>query len=140
MVVAEENYKLSYEKPSDVVLAHYGVAGMKWGKRKGGSSSSSSSSKSSSEPESTDYSNAKKHSERAKTSGTKALSNKELQDVVTRMNLEQQYSKLSSNPKKSSGQEFVKKLLVDNGKQIAGQYAQKAIKSGLEYAISSAKK
>lgn len=140
MVVAEAN-KSPYEEPSDAVLAHYGIKGMRWGKRKGGDSSSSKSSSTTSnkEPESTDYSNAKKHSERAKASGTKSLSNKELQDVVTRMNLEQQYSKLNGGPKKSRGQDYVKKMMADNAKQIAGQYAQKGVKLGVEYAIKAAK-
>ncbi|HEY6020092.1 MAG TPA: hypothetical protein VIY48_09365, partial [Candidatus Paceibacterota bacterium] len=46
--------------------------------------------------------------------GTKALSNKELQDLVTRMNLEQQYSTLTGKQKKSTlnkGQETAKSIL-----------------------------
>lgn len=123
-------------EPSDVVLAHYGVAGMKWGKRSSSGGSSSSKPK---EPVSADAANAEKHATRAKTSGTKALSNKELQDVVTRMNLEQQYSKLNSNTK-ASGQDMVKKILADNAKQLAGQYAKKGIELGIQAAISAAKK
>lgn len=126
-----------YTPPSDTVLAHYGVKGMRWGKRKGGNSSSSNNSPKS--PVSDDAADAKKHSIKAKTSGTDALSNKELQAVVTRMNLEQQYSKLNTKTT-NHGKDMVKKLLADNAKQLASQYAQKGIKLGLEYAISSTKK
>lgn len=131
MVVAEENYKASYKPPSDVVLAHYGIPGMKWGKRKGSTSSSEASAPKG--PVSTDAANAKKFSSKAKTSGTDSLSNKELQDVVTRMNLEQQYSKLNGQSV-AKGQSATKKILSDNAKTLAGQYVRK----GMEYGIATA--
>lgn len=121
----------NFDGPSDVVLAHYGVKGMRWGRRKGGDSSSESAAPKG--PVSSDAANAKKHGAKAKTSGTDALSNKELQDVVTRMNLEQQYSKLNSQTV-AKGQSATKKILSDNAKQIAGQYVRK----GMEYGIATA--
>lgn len=129
---------MTIPEPSAAVLAHYGIPGMRWGKRKGGDSSSSSNSAPKG-PVSADAANAKKHGTKAKISGTDALSNKELQDVVTRMNLEQQYSKLNTKTT-NTGKDMVKKILADNAKQLAGQYAQKGIKLGLEYAVSAAKK
>lgn len=82
--------------PASNFLAHYGVKGMKWGKRK----------KSSSEPSSDDASKAADLKVRAKKSGTSVLTNQELQTLVTRMNLEQQYSRL--NPQtKSAGRKFL---------------------------------
>lgn len=73
----------------DDVLAHYGVKGMKWGVRK--------SRKGKPSPASEDATKAAGHRKTVKTSGTKALSNKELQELVTRMNLEAQYSTLTRN-------------------------------------------
>lgn len=91
------------------VLAHYGVKGMKWGIRNASSQA---------ESEGHHHSEDAKRSEAAKakikeSGGTHALSNKELQDVVTRMNLEKQYSSLST--KKSTvnkGHEKVKSILA----------------------------
>lgn len=131
MVVAEENYKSPYEKPTDAVLAHYGVVGMKWGKRKGSKSSSKTSAPNG--PVSADAATANKHSSTAKKHGTNALSNKELQEVVTRMNLEQQYSKLNGQTV-AKGKGTAKKLLSDNAKTLAGQYVRK----GMEYGIATA--
>lgn len=54
----------------------------------------------------------------AKRSGVQALSNKELQEAVTRMNLEMQYNKLTA-AQKSPGQKFVEQLLLGAGKQQA---------------------
>lgn len=124
--------RTNYNRPSDAVLAHYGIPGMKWGKRKGGDSSSSKDSAPKG-PVSTDAANAKKFSSKAKTSGTDSLSNKELQDVVTRMNLEQQYSKLNGQSV-AKGQSATKKILSDNAKTLAGQYVRK----GMEYGIATA--
>ena len=65
----------------DDVMEHFGVKGMHWGvSRKKSSGVVSADSKRVSEQKTI-----------IKSHGTRALSNKELQDVVTRMNLEQQY-------------------------------------------------
>jgi hypothetical protein len=86
------------------VLEHFGVKGMKWGVRKNRSGSASE-----------DAQRADAARKKIKTEGgTKALSNKELQDLVTRMNLEQQYSTLTGKQKKSTlnkGQETAKSIL-----------------------------
>lgn len=90
----------------DDVLAHYGVKGMKWGVRKSRSAPRG--------PASEDHARASAAKAKAKShGGTHALSNKELQDIVNRMNLEQQYSRL--NPKKNpvkSGERYVKEALA----------------------------
>ena len=89
---------------ADDVLEHFGVKGMKWGVRKNRSGSASE-----------DAQRADAARKKIKTGGgTKALSNKELQDLVTRMNLEQQYSTLTGKQKKSTlnkGQETAKSIL-----------------------------
>lgn len=53
----------------------------------------------------------------ARAAGTKALSNKELQELVTRMNLEQQYSRLQPPPKSKQAAKFLANTLVNVGKQ-----------------------
>ena len=124
--------RTNYDRPSDVVLAHYGIPGMKWGKRKSGKSSSEANTLD--DKKSADYSKVEKHKATIKTSGIKALNNKELQDVVARINLEQQYSKLNGQPKVKAGRDATKKIISDSVKQMAGQYAKK----GMEYGIATA--
>lgn len=99
----------------DDVMAHFGVKGMKWGVRKRSKDS---------DPSSPDAARAASSAAIIKTSGTKALSNKDLQDLVTRMNLERQFSTLSSQSKtENAGVKFAKELLIGVGKQQAQKYA-----------------
>lgn len=118
---------------ADDVLAHFGVKGMRWGVRRSEKISSGPV-----EPtakvsrrtgvidthktrggEGFDAHNDAKVTARskqiAKKSGTQALSTKELQDLVSRMNLEQQYSKLAAS-KENPGKKFVQDLVVSEGK------------------------
>jgi hypothetical protein len=99
---------------------------MKWGVRKADRSATDvvvtqkkpgtrvSTSGGKNQPASEDAKNAAAARQKAKSSTTDSLSNKELQDLVRRMNLEQQYSDLMSKRSSSplaKGQRFVKDLL-----------------------------
>lgn len=110
------------------VLAHHGIKGMKWGVRRGRNVSAN-------HPPSEDAAKAGAAKTKAKTSGTHSLSNKELQDIVTRMNLEQQYSRLNpkNNPVKK-GEAFVKEGLAVFG-TVSALHA--AAKSPLAKAIKT---
>lgn len=110
------------------VLAHYGVIGMKWGKRQGSSSSRSP------KPVSDDAKNASETKAKIKKSGVSSLSNKEIQEYVTRKSLEQQYSKL--NPSKIAvGRTIAFGILGNVGKQIASEMLKKALTSGINNAV-----
>lgn len=77
---------------NDNELLHYGVAGMRWGKRKTPSITSS------------------KKKTKDVTNKVKSMSDDELRKAINRMQLEQQYSKL--NPEKvKKGKEFTQKIL-----------------------------
>lgn len=66
-------------------LRHYGVLGMKWGKRKANTPSSSSSKKTS-----------------AKSGNKRRMSNKELSAKLRRIKMEQEYERLTEAPKKKT--------------------------------------
>lgn len=108
----------------DDFLAHHGVKGQKWGVRRSRAERVAASS---------DSTTVKAHRSTAKSSGVKALSNKELEEVVRRMNLEQQYKRLSAGDK-SRGRKLVESLLGDMAKQhiadLAPDHAD-AIRAGL---------
>lgn len=92
--------------PADLILNHYGVKGMRWGKRKRRGPAS---------PESVRATAIKN---RAKTSSIKSLSNAELQEAINRMNLEQQYKRLHTAEKPPVAK-FVSKVLTEFGQQQA---------------------
>jgi hypothetical protein len=97
----------------DEVLAHFGVRGMRWGvKRK-------SSTRGPSSPESKQLTVTKTV---VRKSGVKAVSNKDLQDAITRMSLEKQFKSLSPTAKQQVGQ-FIAKTLLGIGKQEASKLA-----------------
>lgn len=110
-------------------LIHYGKKGMKWGvrndkpatavtiktrpgklvKAKGGKRQAASE----------DAVTAVKLHQTAKKSTTDALSNKELQALVQRMQLEQQFSQLSaSSPRMPVGQKIARDFLSNGGRDI----------------------
>lgn len=109
-------------------LSHYGIAGMKWGVRR--SNFSKSSKEKIKTPVSEDSAAVTILQKKLKTGGVHSLSNKELQTVITRMNLEQQFSTLS-NKNKSVGSKFIKEVAQNVMKQqltkIASDYTTKRV-------------
>lgn len=108
-------------------LNHYGVKGMRWGhrtdhsgpvntsvvqKRPGGPVRIKTTKGAGLKP-SSDAVKAATFRQQAKRSGTQSLSNEELQSLVTRMNLEKQYSNLNPPP---AAKKFVADLLINGGK------------------------
>jgi hypothetical protein len=132
-------------------LAHFGVKGMKWGQHKAklkGLASKAAASGTPKDPPSADAVRAKTLKSTARKSSTDALSNKELQDLVTRMNLEQQYVRLGGGPQKSvmaKGLSFVSSQLSDDNvnrqlKSLAGESSKAdTLNAALETAVAGAK-
>lgn len=117
------------------ILEHHGVKGMKWGVRKDGSTSVSTSSSSRFAKKSTDVIARQKPGKFVRTTGgkkqtasndavrvaaarqvakkstTDSLSNKQIQDAVTRMNLEQQFHSLvKKQNRQTRGQKFIQAI------------------------------
>jgi GNAT superfamily N-acetyltransferase len=114
----------------DEFIVHYGVKGMHWGvrSRSEGGGSGRKRSRSVKEPTHEDFARATTLHARAKSGGTKVLSNREMQDVIARMNLEQQYSKLTVGEGKAGGNKVLKGgskmaggILRNVGQQIASE-------------------
>lgn len=125
----------------DDVLAHYGIKGMRWGVRRTHPSSSGSSPKKPAGKISEDAASAKASRTKTKTHGLDALSNKELQHLVNRMNLEQQYSRLTSHEGAVKAGFRAGKKILGAGKTVADAYntvnspAFKALNSALKSGV-----
>jgi hypothetical protein len=129
------------DNPVEDLLEHFGIKGMKWGvhrsetqlsgggggettvaKKANGQIKKVSGGKNASASE--DALRVSSTKQIAKKSGTQALSTKELQELVNRMNLEQQYTQLRSKEPSTfaKGQGVIKKILgvAKTGQEIYG--------------------
>jgi 2'-5' RNA ligase len=111
------------------VIAHYGVKGMKWGIRRKNVGTASE------KVVSEDAAKAAGAASKAKKQGKQALSNEEMQALVTRMNLERQLSSLTPPSRAQAGAKFVGKILVNTGnnqmQRVINDQATKAVKKHL---------
>jgi hypothetical protein len=120
----------------ETAIAHYGVKGMHWGVRKDTTPTDVSVTQKpgkrvratggKNQPASDDAKRAAESRRKARASTVDALSNQELQQLVNRMNLEQQLSRLSEG-QTSAGKKFAKVFLGDYGKRKFFDYADEAV-------------
>lgn len=119
----------------DDVLEHYGIKGMRWGVRRSDEQLARARGrrKKSGKPvtptkKSEDAAAAEESRKKAKKGGVESLSNQELQQLNTRLNLEQQYTKLAGpSNRKTAGAKFAKELAVNVGKQQATRLANEQV-------------
>lgn len=104
-------------------LAHYGIKGMRWGVRRDRDGGKGSVDKHSSSA-SADHIQARA----AASKSVSSLSNQELKQLVERMNLESQYSKLSSG-NNNSASAFVQRALQNAAQNYVQSLAQKVLTS-----------
>ena len=88
------------------VLEHFGILGMKWGRKKGKSTTGN-------KPK---YSKDHVLSEKAKKKSISELSNDDLRVLSERMSLEKNYAKLNKK-ELSEGKKFVRDLMVNIAKE-----------------------
>jgi 2'-5' RNA ligase len=114
-------------------ILHYGIKGMHWGVRK-------KSGPGSGKPASADSTRASTAKEVAKKSGVKALSNDDLQALVTRMNLEQQLDKLTPASKVQKGRKFATDLVAGVGKRQIDMLLNQAVNTQVSSVLRKANK
>lgn len=110
-------------------LSHYGVLGMKWGVRKRRDSGSSKSSRGKSK----DYTEARALSKKK----VSQLSNKELQTLNQRLQLEQQYKQLTTPQNKKKGQSFVSGVRNQIRQQAINSVSKQLISYGTAFASAA---
>ena len=101
-------------KTAEEVLTHYGIKGMKWGQRKKNN------------PASADSAAATKTRTAAKKKGLHTVSNAEIQAAIRRMQLEQDFKRLSVN-EKSAVTRWVSSTLLEIGKREVQQRVAKKV-------------
>lgn len=121
-------------------LQHYGILGMKWGRRryqnKDGSLTPEGKARRSkstrSQNFSEDYINA--HSKKK----VSEMSNAELREKINRIQMEKQYSQLTMR-EKSTGEKMVREILTNAAKQTATNYISRYMSKSLETIFDSIK-
>lgn len=132
-------------------LMHFGVKGMKWGQRKERSSSVTVTDRVGSKKRvktqggydrraTVDAKKTATHKQVAKKNSTDALTNKQLQEAVKRMQLEKQFNELA-NPgkKKGVGAQYIEgKLKQEGDRQVAALITPRIAKMMAKFALAAA--
>lgn len=114
-------------------LEHYGVKGMKWGVRKDRTSSPSQ------KVFSPDAAAAESTKRKIKTAGISSVSNRELQDFQTRLNLEANVKRLSTAQTKT-GQDYMREIGADLLKTGVQRAKQELVAQAFSMALGKSKK
>ena len=133
---SDDEFVAQAEAASDF-LSHYGVKGMKWGQSRAAKKANRES------PSDEARKLGDIHTRAKSQKSTKMLSNKELQDAIKRMQLEQQFSQLSNNIDKTRREKaslFIHELVTGAGKQGSQQLANEEAKKQFRSAYETAKK
>lgn len=107
-------------------LNHYGVLGMKWGRKRGRSDDQNGSIR------------RKKDSKKLKKAEVKQMSDSELRQRLNRLQMEKQYSQLTKR-EKTAGEKLVGEILVNSAKQTASNYVSKYMVKGIEQVVKKVK-
>lgn len=121
---------LEYASKIGTALAHYGVKGMRWGIRRKNVGTAKE------KVVSEDAAKAAGARAKVKTHGKQSLSNEEMQALVTRMNLEQQLTRLTPPSRAQKGAKFVGGMLATAGKQQAQAIVNDQVSKQIKKALS----
>lgn len=154
----EEFTNFLVEQDADEIVEHFGVKGMKWGRRNSESKARDArqAKEDAANPEVTvtratgkkittrgggnlpahdDAVTARVVKQKIDNSGLNAVSNQELQSYVNRLNLEQNYARLSPN-QTSKGEQFAKGA-GEKGKRVAENVVTQVVSEVLKSALKS---
>ena len=142
----------------DAFLEHFGIKGMRWGVRRESPSTPSvpktptpvtvitkpNTSKIATrggerQPASDDAKRTASVHQKLRKSGVNSLSNREMQDLVTRLNLEQQLTRLTE-PQKSQYQQMMKKTMNKALSKGLSKVADQAVQLLMKQAMDNLKK
>lgn len=120
------------DKMNDVndFLEHYGILGMRWGRRKGRTTMPGRPSR----KEKMEVSEDHKQKMRLRKKKLNQMSNTELKTLNERLQLERQYKELSKQDI-SSGRKFTNDILTNAAKQTATSYVSKYMTKGVDAAV-----
>jgi uncharacterized Fe-S cluster-containing MiaB family protein len=104
-------------------LQHFGVKGMKWGKKKN--------------PASSDAAASTSVRLTAKKKGVHTVSNKELQTAIERMQLEQNFKRLKVNEKSAATRWIASTLLEVGKREVQTRVAKKVTGAVLKKAVGA---
>jgi len=117
-----EDIQISTETPIKD-LYHYGVLGMKWGRRKASSGGTSTTPG----PKSEDHKKART----LKRKKLSEMSNQEIETLSRRMQLETNYGRLTA-PTKSRGRKYLDAALQTVGKKVASEFNKQFVEPRVE--------
>jgi 2'-5' RNA ligase len=127
--LSREEEAVAWAEGAVNTLTHHGVKGMRWGVRRKNVGTTDE------KVVSTDAKKAAGARDKAKKHGKQALSNEEMQALVTRMNLERQLTQLTPPSRAQKGAKFVGKMLVNTGnaqvQRVVNDQATKAVKKAI---------
>lgn len=132
-LMSYEPQHVSTEEPIES-LYHFGILGMKWGRRRA-QGSKVSSKNTNKDPDSEDQ--TKK--DMLKKKNVRTMSNSELKTLNERLQLERQYKDLTKS-ETSAGKKFVMDVLTGAAKQTASVYISKYMSKGLDKLLVKAVK
>lgn len=108
----------------DDVLSHFGIPGMRWGRRKARAAAVAP--RPAQRPHVPDELPVKRTKIR-----TSDMSDVDLRNAISRIQMEKQYAQLTAK-EKTLGRKLAEEVLLGAGKQVATQYATKYLGEGVE--------
>lgn len=128
-----ETYELG-ESDVDDVLEHHGVRGMKWGVRRSVNPSTGLVSRKSSE----DQIHTDRIASKISKHGTSTASNKDLQDLTRRIQLESDFKRISTSPEAAKSRSWINNFIRRQSANQLDRVANKAVDIAVEHAIERA--
>lgn len=123
------------ETYAETFIAHWGIRGMKWGirRKRGKDGTVGSTAKMVSENLSEDAARAMVLGAKARSGGTSSLSNREMRELIDRMNLQQNYARLiAPEAKAKSPMKTGIEWFADKGNKYGGVLADMYVREQLK--------